>query len=97
VKLPDDAPLDKCALLGCAVTTGVGAVFNTAQVAPGEQRRGVRRRRRRPERDPGRGHRGRRADRRRRRAAAKLEMARTFGATDVVDATQGRSREAIRR
>src|SRR3954468_9989875 len=35
VKLPPDAPLDKCALLGCAVTTGVGAVFNTAQVAPG--------------------------------------------------------------
>jgi S-(hydroxymethyl)glutathione dehydrogenase / alcohol dehydrogenase len=35
VKLPPDAPLDKCALLGCAVLTGVGAVFNTAQVAPG--------------------------------------------------------------
>src|SRR4051812_13896131 len=35
VKLPPDAPLDKCALLGCAVTTGVGAVFNTAGVTPG--------------------------------------------------------------
>jgi S-(hydroxymethyl)glutathione dehydrogenase / alcohol dehydrogenase len=35
VKLPPDAPLDKCALLGCAVITGVGAVFNTAQVTPG--------------------------------------------------------------
>ncbi|HEY5675910.1 MAG TPA: alcohol dehydrogenase catalytic domain-containing protein, partial [Myxococcales bacterium] len=35
VKLPPDAPLDKSALLGCAVLTGVGAVFNTAQVVPG--------------------------------------------------------------
>src|ERR1700687_6038210 len=35
IKLPDDAPLDKCALLGCAVMTGVGAVFNTAEVTPG--------------------------------------------------------------
>ena len=35
VKLPADAPLDKCALLGCAVLTGAGAVFNTAQVTPG--------------------------------------------------------------
>ncbi|HEY5677496.1 MAG TPA: Zn-dependent alcohol dehydrogenase [Myxococcales bacterium] len=37
VKLPADAPLDKCALLGCAVITGVGAVFNTAQVTPGSR------------------------------------------------------------
>ncbi|MFY1824838.1 Zn-dependent alcohol dehydrogenase [Myxococcus fulvus] len=35
VKLPEDAPLDKAALVGCAVTTGVGAVFNTAQMPPG--------------------------------------------------------------
>lgn len=35
VKVPDDAPLDKAALLGCAVMTGVGAVFNTAKVPPG--------------------------------------------------------------
>jgi S-(hydroxymethyl)glutathione dehydrogenase/alcohol dehydrogenase len=35
VKLPADAPLERCALLGCAVTTGVGAVFNTARVTPG--------------------------------------------------------------
>jgi len=35
VKLPADAPLETCALLGCAVTTGVGAVFNTARVTPG--------------------------------------------------------------
>ena len=35
VKLPDDAPLDKAALIGCSVMTGVGAVFNTAAVRPG--------------------------------------------------------------
>ena len=37
VKLPDDAPLDKAALIGCAVMTGVGAVFNTAKVPPGSR------------------------------------------------------------
>ena len=35
VKLPDDAPLDKAALIGCSVMTGVGAVLNTAAVKPG--------------------------------------------------------------
>jgi S-(hydroxymethyl)glutathione dehydrogenase/alcohol dehydrogenase len=35
VKLPDDAPLETAALVGCAVMTGVGAVFNTAGVPPG--------------------------------------------------------------
>ena len=34
-KVADDIPLDRGALLGCAVTTGVGAALNTAQVAPG--------------------------------------------------------------
>jgi S-(hydroxymethyl)glutathione dehydrogenase/alcohol dehydrogenase len=29
------APLDKVCLLGCGITTGVGAVFNTAKVTPG--------------------------------------------------------------
>jgi S-(hydroxymethyl)glutathione dehydrogenase / alcohol dehydrogenase len=28
-------PLDRAALVGCGVTTGVGAVFNTAHVEPG--------------------------------------------------------------
>jgi S-(hydroxymethyl)glutathione dehydrogenase/alcohol dehydrogenase len=37
VKLPDDAPLDKAALIGCSVMTGVGAVFNTADVRPGSR------------------------------------------------------------
>ena len=35
VKVRDDMPLDRAALIGCGVTTGVGAVFNTAQVEPG--------------------------------------------------------------
>ena len=34
LKIGDDIPLDRAALLGCAVTTGVGAALNTAQVAP---------------------------------------------------------------
>jgi Zn-dependent alcohol dehydrogenase len=35
VKIDPGIPLDRAALVGCAVTTGVGAVFNTARVAPG--------------------------------------------------------------
>lgn len=35
-RLPDDIPLDLAALLGCAVTTGVGAVRQTARVRAGE-------------------------------------------------------------
>jgi S-(hydroxymethyl)glutathione dehydrogenase/alcohol dehydrogenase len=35
VKIDNDIPLDRAALIGCAVTTGVGAALNTAQVAPG--------------------------------------------------------------
>lgn len=35
VKIADDIPLDRAALLGCAVTTGTGAALNTAQVTPG--------------------------------------------------------------
>jgi S-(hydroxymethyl)glutathione dehydrogenase / alcohol dehydrogenase len=31
----DDMPLDRAALIGCGVTTGVGAVLNTAAVCPG--------------------------------------------------------------
>jgi S-(hydroxymethyl)glutathione dehydrogenase/alcohol dehydrogenase len=36
VKIDRDMPLDKAALIGCGVTTGLGAVFRTARVAPGE-------------------------------------------------------------
>src|SRR5688500_286533 len=35
VKIDPAIPLDRAALVGCAVTTGVGAVFNTARVVPG--------------------------------------------------------------
>jgi S-(hydroxymethyl)glutathione dehydrogenase/alcohol dehydrogenase len=34
-KVRRDAPLDKVCLLGCGVTTGIGAVLNTAKVEPG--------------------------------------------------------------
>jgi S-(hydroxymethyl)glutathione dehydrogenase/alcohol dehydrogenase len=36
VKIRDDMPLDKAALIGCSVMTGVGAVINTAKVPAGE-------------------------------------------------------------
>ena len=35
VKVREDMPLDRAALIGCAVTTGVGAVIHTAAVEPG--------------------------------------------------------------
>src|SRR5262245_61646193 len=35
VRVRDDMPLDRGALIGCGVTTGVGAVLNTARVEPG--------------------------------------------------------------
>lgn len=34
-KVSKEAPLDKICLLGCGVTTGIGAVINTAKVTPG--------------------------------------------------------------
>ncbi|MBX3248557.1 MAG: S-(hydroxymethyl)glutathione dehydrogenase/class III alcohol dehydrogenase [Myxococcales bacterium] len=34
-KVRQDAPLDKVCLLGCGITTGIGAVINTAKVEPG--------------------------------------------------------------
>ena len=96
VKLPPDAPLDKCALLGCAVTTGVGAVLNTAQVAPGSSVAVF-----------GAGGVGLNAIQGAAIAGAerivavdtqpaKLEMARRFGATDVIDASKADPVEAIR-
>ncbi|OLC16190.1 MAG: alcohol dehydrogenase [Candidatus Rokubacteria bacterium 13_1_40CM_69_27] len=35
LKIPPELPLDRAALLGCAVITGVGAVINCARVRPG--------------------------------------------------------------
>jgi S-(hydroxymethyl)glutathione dehydrogenase/alcohol dehydrogenase len=34
-KVSDEAPLEKICLLGCGITTGIGAVLNTAKVEPG--------------------------------------------------------------
>ena len=36
VAIDPEMPLDRAALIGCAVTTGAGAIFNTAKVVPGE-------------------------------------------------------------
>jgi S-(hydroxymethyl)glutathione dehydrogenase/alcohol dehydrogenase len=35
-KIRDDAPFDKVCYIGCGVTTGLGAVINTAKVRPGD-------------------------------------------------------------
>jgi S-(hydroxymethyl)glutathione dehydrogenase / alcohol dehydrogenase len=35
IKIDDDLPLDVAALVGCGVSTGVGAVINTARLVPG--------------------------------------------------------------
>jgi alcohol dehydrogenase len=37
VQIPSDVPFEVAALLGCAVTSGVGAVWRTAGVRPGER------------------------------------------------------------
>ena len=36
VAIDRDMPLDRAAILGCAVTTGAGAIFNAARIVPGE-------------------------------------------------------------
>jgi S-(hydroxymethyl)glutathione dehydrogenase/alcohol dehydrogenase len=79
--------LDRAALLGCAVLTGVGSVFNGARVRPGETVAVI-----------GCGGIGLNIVQGARiagaerivavdRQAAKLDLARTFGATDTVDAS----------
>ena len=35
-KIREDAPFDKVCYIGCGVTTGIGAVINTARVRPGD-------------------------------------------------------------
>ncbi len=37
IPVPDDVPLSVAALVGCAITTGTGAVWRTAGVRPGER------------------------------------------------------------
>jgi S-(hydroxymethyl)glutathione dehydrogenase/alcohol dehydrogenase len=36
-KIREDAPFDKVCYIGCGVTTGIGAVINTAKVSPGDK------------------------------------------------------------
>jgi S-(hydroxymethyl)glutathione dehydrogenase/alcohol dehydrogenase len=89
VKIRDDMPLDLACLLGCAVITGTGAVFRTSQVRAGASVAIV-----------GCGGVGLAAVNGAAIAGAariiaidmapgKLELARRFGATDVIDASQG--------
>ena len=89
-KIREDAPFDKSCYIGCGVTTGVGAVVNTAKVDAGRQRRRVRPRRHRAQRHPGREDGRRRQDRRRRHQRSKEEWGRQFGMTDFVNPTKVR-------
>ncbi len=85
-KIPPEMPLDRAALLGCAVLTGTSAVFRTAGVRPGDRVAVI-----------GAGGVGLAAVQGARLAGAgqviavdvaapKLELARTLGATHVVNA-----------
>ena len=65
-----DAPFDKVCYIGCGVTTGIGAVMNTAKVESGCALRRIRTWRHRTERHPGAAHGRRRDDRRRRSQSA---------------------------
>ena len=96
VKIDPDMPLDKAALIGCGVTTGLGAVFRTAAVAPGETVAVI-----------GCGGIGLSAIQGARIAGAnkiiavdmaesKLELAQQLGATHVVDASQDDAVERVR-
>ncbi len=96
VKIRTDMPLDRAAVIGCAVMTGAGAVFRTAKVEPGSTVAVI-----------GLGGIGLSAvngaaiagagrifaiD----KVASKLDLAKEFGATDVVDASATDPIKAIR-
>lgn len=89
VKIPDDMPLEQAALIGCGVLTGVGAATNTARIRPGDTVAVV-----------GCGGVGLNVVQGARiagaeriiaidKVASKLDLARRFGATDTVDASNG--------
>jgi S-(hydroxymethyl)glutathione dehydrogenase / alcohol dehydrogenase len=95
VRIPPEMPLDKAALLGCAVLTGMGAVLHRAKVRAGQTVAVI-----------GCGGVGLSAVQAARMAGArrivavdvnpaKLERARAFGATDAVDASRQDSVEAV--
>ena len=96
VKVRDDMPFEQLALIGCGVTTGVGAVLNTARVEPGSTIAVI-----------GCGGVGLNCIQGAVLAGAlriiaidtvetKLTLAREFGATDVVDASGGQVVEKVR-
>ncbi len=96
VKIAPEMPLDKAALIGCGVTTGLGAVFRTAKVEPGATMAVI-----------GCGGIGLSAVQGGRIAGAnkvvavdtnpsKLELAQIMGATHVVDASEVDPVDAIR-
>jgi S-(hydroxymethyl)glutathione dehydrogenase/alcohol dehydrogenase len=89
IRVEPDTPLDKAALIGCGVMTGVGAVMNTAKVEPGSLVAVI-----------GTGGVGLNVIQGASLVGAariiavdvapmKLELARRFGATDTVDASVG--------
>lgn len=89
VKIREDMPMDRAALIGCGVTTGLGSVFHTAGVEPGSTVAVI-----------GCGGVGLSCINGAAIAGAgrviavdmmdsKLEMAKTFGATDVVNGNNG--------
>lgn len=95
VKIREDMPMDRAALIGCGVTTGVGAVIHTAAVEPGSTVAVI-----------GCGGIGLSCINGAAIAGAsrviavdmvpsKLELARKFGATDVVDASDGNAVQEV--
>ncbi|MDB2416312.1 Zn-dependent alcohol dehydrogenase [Pseudomonadales bacterium] len=95
VKVREDMPMDRAALIGCGVTTGIGAVIHTAAVEPGSTVAVI-----------GCGGIGLSAINGAALAgasriiavdmvASKLELARKFGATDLVDASDGESVQKV--
>jgi S-(hydroxymethyl)glutathione dehydrogenase/alcohol dehydrogenase len=95
-KIRPDAPLDKVCLFGCAITTGVGAALYTAKVTPGSTCAIF-----------GCGPIGLNAVQGCRLAGAekiiavdlkdsRLQMAKTMGATHLVNASDGRGVEAVK-
>jgi S-(hydroxymethyl)glutathione dehydrogenase/alcohol dehydrogenase len=96
VKVPSDVPLKLVALLGCGVTTGFGAALNTADIKPGDSVAVL-----------GCGGVGLNSIQGARICGAnqiiavdvfdsKLEMARTFGATSLINATESDVTESVK-
>ena len=95
-KIREDMPMDRAALIGCGVTTGVGAVIHTASIEPGTTVAVI-----------GCGGVGLSCINGAELAgagriiaidtiASKLELAKKFGATDVVNASEVNVVEAVR-